>query len=103
METAADMLGRHKSKPMLEFPENDEFAEWVEDALETDAYYVGLASSGIEEFQTRANLTFVSDLEKKLSKFAAKSEEERDFLERARAYLLSLKALVAAFSTPTRG
>lgn len=90
------MLKKHRSLTFPQFPEDDQFAEWLSELAEVDGYYVGLASAGAREFQKKANMSFLADIETKLEKFAMLGGGDKLIYEKCKSYVQSLKEVVMA-------
>ena len=42
MNNLKALIEKHKSLDFPEFPEDDDFAEWVSELSEADGYYIGI-------------------------------------------------------------
>ncbi len=84
---------KHKGLEFPEFPEDDGFAEWVEELIEIDGYYVGIISSSIGSIKPNLDSSEIDRLTASLANFAA-IEEDAEVFRKCELYLKSLRNLV---------
>lgn len=83
----------HKELEFPEFPEDDNFAEWVEELIEIDGYYAGIISSSIGSSKPNVDSSEIDRLTVSLANFAS-IEEDAEVFRKCELYLKSLKNLV---------
>jgi hypothetical protein len=94
MTTLKRLLAEHKKLKLPEFPQDDKFSEWVEELIETDAYYVGLVSTLSEGGKVRLNNIALNQMRNKLTAF--KDSDEQEIYDDCTNYLNSLDRLVSS-------
>jgi hypothetical protein len=99
MDNDKTFIKEHQKLAFPEFPEDDDFSEWLSDLAETDSYYVGLAVSGKTEFKRKANPLFLANLEVSLERFSSLSGGDKVIYEQCNSYLNSLKNLFESYSS----
>ncbi|PKQ32434.1 MAG: hypothetical protein CVT62_05345 [Actinobacteria bacterium HGW-Actinobacteria-2] len=93
-----EVLDRHRLLEFPAHPESDEFDSWLLSLLDTDAFYVGLASAVVAGGKL-ADRPSLGDLDAEwtyLRAFEPSSDRDRAIHDDARAYLTSLSQLLAA-------
>lgn len=90
-----NLYSKHKVLGLPEFPENDEFAEWVEELIEMDAYYAGLISSQINGSMDILDENHYSRMNDRLKKYAS-IEEDKEVYNQCLEYMKSLGHLIKA-------
>ena len=64
-----EILKKHRSAKFPSFPENDEFANWVEELTDLDGYYFGLATALLVEAKKSYNVNLFQEMKQKLYEF----------------------------------
>jgi Leucine-rich repeat (LRR) protein len=87
------LYNKHKVLKIPDFPENDDFAEWIERLIEVDAYYSGIAASLVGGKKTKIDR---SELDELIISFSSFSSIKRDVevFDQCDKYLRSLKKLI---------
>lgn len=88
------ILAEHVERKLPSFPVDDEFSEWVEELIETDAYYFGLASSYINGEIKPYKCEYFSDLKSKFERIQP-IKSDIEIYESSSAYLESLSKIIA--------
>ncbi len=88
-----NILEKHKKAKFPSFPDDDDFAVWVEELIELDGYYYGLALSLINGEKKRYDITAFFDLKKRLSNFKT-LEDDQNIYQACEQYLDSLEKIV---------
>ncbi len=95
MERLSELANIHKKLSFPEFPEDDDFADWVSDLVEVDGYYVGLSMSLISgETSHIISDEELQELTARFEKFAEIEGEDTSIYLDCNKYLLSLRVLV---------
>jgi hypothetical protein len=93
MERLRKLINEHKELRIPEFPEDDSFAEWVEELIETDGYYIGLATSLVNKERVSINYEHLEKLKQNLIEFNTLSEE-KGIIKQCTKYLKSLEEII---------
>ena len=93
MEKLEKLIAEHKKLKLPGFPEDDSFAEWVEELIESDGYYIGLAISLVNKEKISVDYEHIERLRKDLPKFNVLSEE-REIFDECTEYIESLGRIV---------
>jgi len=95
MERLPELANIHRKLPFPEFPEDDDFADWVSDLVEVDGYYVGFAMSLINGEKPHViSAEELQALTDSFEKFSEIEGEDASIYLDCKKYLFSLKALV---------
>lgn len=73
------LLTEHEKLAFPEFPQDEEFADWVTELIETDAYYVGIAMS-YPNVKNNINFNFFNSLKIDFKKFSNLNEDENIYI-----------------------
>jgi hypothetical protein len=98
VDALRQVLDRHRIVAFPAHPDSDEFDSWLLSLLDTDAFYVGLASSVVAGRRLSDKLS-LGDLDGEwayLRAFEPSSERDGTVRVEATAYLTSLSQLLAA-------
>ena len=88
-----DLLGKHAAMELPPFPVDDLFSEWMEELIEVDAYYFGLASSSASGYLQPVNTSYFDDLKTQLLQIVP-SEEDKEIYALSVTYIKSLEDVV---------
>ncbi len=88
-----DLYNKHKELELPEFPENDEFAEWVEELIEMDAYYVGLISSRLSGSREEIDESHFIKMNENLKQYTS-IKADKDIYDQCIKYMKSLYSLI---------
>lgn len=88
-----EILEKHRSAKFPSFPENDDFADWVEELTDLDGYYYGLATSLLAGEKKRYNVNLFKEIKQKLYKFRY-LEDDKEVYRECEEYLSSLENIV---------
>lgn len=89
-----ERLAEHEDVVFPEFPEDAEFANWVDELFEVDDYYFGIISAMIEEDQLEpVDKTSFDRLKEQLFRFEDLEDDQRIYSD-CQAYLDSLESLL---------
>ncbi len=90
------LIEKHKSLDFPEFPEDDDFAEWVSELSEADGYYIGIAVSALnKETKLSLNRSHIEELENGLKSFSS-LRNDVEIYQKCSSYLSSLKLIVSS-------
>lgn len=95
MKKLSEFANAHEELRFPEFPEDDDFADWVSELVEVDGYYMGhaitlIAGGTVRDVSDKA----LRELTDKIRTFDVIKGEDRSIFLDCQKYLLSLKALV---------
>lgn len=94
MERLLKLANTHKKLSFPEFPEDDDFADWVSELVEIDGYYMGHAMSLMAGGKAGAiNDKGLQELTDRFDQFAKIEGDEPIYID-CKQYLSSLGALV---------
>ncbi len=95
MKRLSDLASTHKKLSFPEFPEDDDFADWVSELVEIDGYYIGHAVSLIAGGRLRAiSDKELQELTDRFEQFAEIEGEDEPIYLDCKQYLSSLRVLV---------
>ena len=87
------ILEKHKETKLPSFPNDDDFAEWVEELIDMDGYYYGLATSILGGDIKPYDVQLFQDLKHRLYNFKNLDDDEDIYIE-CEKYLNSLETIV---------
>ncbi|EPZ51198.1 hypothetical protein M902_2852 [Bacteriovorax sp. BAL6_X] len=85
------LLGRHFELTFPDFPEDDEFNDWVTELVDYDSYLFGASTAG------KVNSKMIKDFSifcKKLDELNLKNEDDKVILKNCLIYTESLKSII---------
>ncbi len=78
-----------------DFPEDDDFADWMGELAELDGYYVGLATSNMGSSRpSEISKDQLSEHANRLAQFSSLEGDDRDVFHAAEVYIQSLSKMV---------
>ena len=90
-----DLYVQHKNLGLPEFPEDEKFAEWVEELIAIDAYYAGLVSSLLNGSKASINNDIFIRANESLKRYRHIKEDENIY-DQCLKYMESLGVLIEA-------
>lgn len=81
MNSLQYLIDQHRQLPFPVFPQDDNFADWVAELAEIDAYYMGIILSIAKKTESRKEISL-----KHLDKLIKDLPTYRDFAEDHRVY-----------------
>ena len=88
-----ERLAEHEDMLFPEFPDDEAFADWVEELFEIDDYYFGLLSSIAQGQEEAIDKNLFNGLKDNLEQFADIKSEQKIYRDSV-AYLDSLENLI---------
>ena len=88
-----EVIKKHEKRRFPPFPEDDEFSEWLEELIETDAYYMGLALTKESGGKVVVNEKHLRKLKSELIKFS--HVEDKLIYIMSAEYIHPLEKLIA--------
>lgn len=92
------LYNEHKALGIPDFPENDDFAEWVEELIEVDGYYAGIIASSVGGRKPKIDRSELDKLMKSFRSFVS-LKRDAEIYDECEKYLKSLKELIEKAST----
>lgn len=88
-----EILKKHKEVKFPSFPDNDDFANWVEELTDLDGYYYGLAASILEGEKKPYDANLIQEMKQRLFKFR-NLDDDKEVYRECEEYLNSLETIV---------
>jgi hypothetical protein len=98
---AKEILEKHRSAKFPSFPDNDDFANWVEELTDLDGYYYGLATSLLAGEKKHYNVNLFQEMKQRLYKFR-NLEADKEVYQECEKYLSSLENIVKLIHNKSR-
>lgn len=90
-----DAIEAHKKLGFPDFPEDDEFSDWMGELAELDGYYFGLATSNIgASVPGKISKDKLFEHADRLAQFSSLEGDDHDVFDAAEAYIRSLSKMV---------
>lgn len=88
-----EILEKHKNIKFPSFPNDDNFANWIEELMELDGYYYGLVVSILEGEKRKCDDTLFNQIKQRLYEFKD-LEDDSEIYRQSEAYIASLEMLI---------
>lgn len=90
---AKEILEKHRGVKFPSFPDNDDFAEWVEELTDLDGYYYGLATSLLAGEKKTYSVNLFQEMRQRLYEFR-NLEDDKEVYQECEDYLNSLEIII---------
>ncbi len=95
-----DAMEAHMKLGFPDFPEDDDFSDWMGELAELDGYYAGLATSNMGSSRPKKiSKDQLFEHADRLAQFSSLEAEDRDIFLAAEAYIQSLSKMVDIANT----